>query len=119
MQTFNRMLQKSLLMSKPSGTHHLSASVLLLTPQQATRLVNEDIYTTMRLGPLDDETILSCFNAATRLSAGKFSWVYAIRDWIRERQTIVGYGHVSSTDFSMIQLEHMLKKAGEVQKRPE
>ena len=94
-------------------------SVLLLTPQQATRLVNEDIYTTMRLGPLDDETISSCFNAATRLSAGKCSWVYTIRDWIRERQTIVGYGNVSSTDFSMIQLEHMLKKAGEVQKRPE
>ena len=87
--------------------------ILQLTQQQVNRLVGEDIDTAMSLGPLDDNTILSCFTPATKLSAGKQSWLYAFRDWIRQRQLVpvVGYGNVSSSEFTLPQLELMRKKA--------
>ena len=71
--------------------------ILQLTQQQVNRLVGEDIDTATSLGPLDDNIILSCFTPATKLSAGKRSWLYAIRDWFRQRQLVVGYGNVSSS----------------------
>jgi hypothetical protein len=40
--------------------------ILQLTQQQANRLIGEDIDMATSLGPLDDNTILSCFTPATR-----------------------------------------------------
>ena len=85
--------------------------ILQLTQEQVNRLVGEDIDMATTLGPLDDNTILSCFTPATKLSAGKRSWLYAFRDWIRQRQLVVGYGNVSSSEFTLPQLELMRKKA--------
>ena len=57
---------------------------------------------------------LLCFTPATKLSAGKRSWLYAFRDWIRQCQLVVGYANVSSSEFTLPQLELMLKKAGDI-----
>lgn len=38
---------------------------------------------------------------------------YAFSDWIRERQMVVSYENVSSSEFTLLQLELMLKKAGD------
>ena len=98
------------------NTRHFSrqARQYICAQQQVNRLVGEDIDTAMSLGPLDDNTILSCFTPATKLSAGKRSWLYAIRDWFRQRQLVVGYGNFSSSEFTLTQLELMLKKAGDI-----
>lgn len=86
--------------------------ILQLTQQQVNHLIGEYIDTaTILVGPLDDNTVLSCFTPATKLSAGKRSWLYAFRDWIRQRQLVVGYGNVSSSEFTLPQLELMRKKA--------
>ena len=71
-----------------------------------------------KLSYVDDETLMSCFQANNCPTAGKkMRLMVAFKMWIKEQQGYEGFGNVSSNYFTNEELTKMLEQAGNGQKR--
>ena len=91
--------------------------VVQLNEAQADRLIMQDISMSSELSYVDDETLMLCFQANNRPTAGKKMRLMAFKMWIREQQANEGFGNVSSNYFTNEELTKMLEQVGNGQKR--
>ena len=82
--------------------------VVQLNEAQADRLIMQDISMSSELSYIDDENLMSCFQANNRPTAGKKMRLMAFKMWIREQQANEGFGNVSSYYFTNEELTKML-----------
>ena len=91
--------------------------VVQLNEAQGDRLIMQDISMSSELSYIDDETLMSCFQANNRPTpAGKKMRLMAFKMWIKEQQANEGFGNVSSNYFTNEELTKMLEQVGNGQK---
>jgi hypothetical protein len=104
---------------RPGEREHLKNAlihVVQLNEGQADRLIMQDISMSSKLSYIDDKTLMSCFQANNRPTAGKKMRLMAFKMWIKEQQANEGFGNVSSNYFTNEELTKMLEQVGNGQK---
>jgi hypothetical protein len=61
---------------------------------------------------MDDNKLTACFTRAQMPTQNKLMRLIAFQNWIREQHTILGFGNVSSSNFTVAQRDATLMKIG-------